>query len=107
MKTSRRAAFAGLLATALVVPVISYAQTDAPKTRAQVQAELLRLENAGYHLDGGDAATYPEKLQAAETKADAQEQPAATSYGGTLNGASQAGGSRVSPADWNAMYNHP
>ena len=107
MKTSHPAAIASLLAAALVVPVVSYAQADAPKTRAQVQAELVQLENAGYHLDGGDAATYPAKLQAAEAKVDAQEQPAATSYGGTSNGASQAGGSRVSTADWNTMYNHP
>jgi hypothetical protein len=97
MKSIIRAA---LVATALIVPVASFAQSQ--MTRAQVREELVQLQSAGYHVGDGDQAHYPEAIQAAEAKVAARE--GQTAYGGAANGTSQAGGSRVSQADWNAMY---
>ncbi|SPB13666.1 membrane protein [Caballeronia novacaledonica] len=97
MKSIVRAA---IVATALVVPVASFAQSQI--TRAQVRAELAELQSVGYHVGDGDQAHYPEAIQAAEAKLAARD--GATDYGGTANGTSQSGGVRVSPSDWNAMY---
>ncbi|AXF24506.1 hypothetical protein CUJ89_29955 [Burkholderia pyrrocinia] len=41
--------FATALALLAASPIASFAQTDAPVTRAQVRAELADLERAGYN----------------------------------------------------------
>ncbi|SAK69741.1 purine nucleoside phosphorylase [Caballeronia calidae] len=97
MKSIIRAA---LVATALVIPVASFAQSQI--TRAQVRAELAELQSVGYHVGDGDQAHYPEAIQAAEAKLAARN--GATAYGGNANGTSQSGAARVSQSDWNAMY---
>ena len=100
------------VAVALVVPVASFAQSNAPVTRAQVRADLVQLEQAGYHVGDGDQSHYPEALQAAEAKVAAQQvaanggNAANSGYGGVANGSSDAGRPAVSKADWNAMYSH-
>ena len=103
------------VAVALVVPVASFAQSNGPVTRAQVRAELIQLEQAGYHVGDGDQSHYPEALQAAEAKVAAQQvaanggnaaNAANSAYGGVANGSSDAGRPAVSKADWNAMYSH-
>ncbi|WP_321906153.1 DUF4148 domain-containing protein [Paraburkholderia tropica] len=94
------------VAVALVVPVASFAQSNAPVTRAQVRAELVQLEQAGYRPGDGDNAHYPEAIQAAEAKVHAN-----SGYGGVAAG-SAASGQRavvhpaVSKEDWHAMYDH-
>ncbi|BAN27421.1 DUF4148 domain-containing protein [Caballeronia insecticola] len=92
MKSIIRAA---LVATALVVPVASFAQSQI--TRAQVRAELAQLESVGYHVGDGDQAHYPQAIQAAEAKLAARN--GETAYGGAASGTTQAGGGRVSQAD--------
>jgi hypothetical protein len=79
------------------------AQTAAaPLTRAQVYAELVRLEQAGYSPASGDDSTYPADIQAAEAKVAAQsnEQMAnapvsppvdTTAVGATMSGSSASG----------------
>lgn len=96
------------VAVALVAPVASFAQSNAPVTRAQVRAELVQLEQAGYRPGDGDNAHYPDAIQAAESKIGANQ--AASGYGGVAAG-SAASGQRavvapagVSKADWHAMY---
>jgi hypothetical protein len=91
-----------VLASALAMPTISFAQSNGPVTRAQVRAELVQLEQAGYHVGSGHA-TYPAEIQAAEAKV-AAENGAASGYGGAVAGASEAGRAAMSTADWNAMY---
>lgn len=78
---------------AFASPVVSFAQSTEPLTRAQVRAELIRLEEAGYHVGSGDHTTYPAGIQAAESKIAAQDsQQTANAVGGTtLNGTSAAG----------------
>ncbi|CAB3793921.1 hypothetical protein LMG28614_03793 [Paraburkholderia ultramafica] len=97
-----------VVAAALVAPVVSFAQqSDAPKlTRAQVRAELVQLEKAGYRVGDGDNTTYPAQVQAAEAKV-ATQNGASSGYGGAVSGSSQSGSRGVSAADWTAMYNHP
>jgi hypothetical protein len=64
----------GLVVTALVSPTLSFAQaTNAPVTRAEVRADLVRLEQAGYNPSNGEDANYPEQIQAAEAKVAAQD----------------------------------
>ncbi|MFD1555744.1 DUF4148 domain-containing protein [Paraburkholderia silviterrae] len=94
------------LAAALIVPVASFAQSNGPVTRAQVRAELVQLEKAGYSPARGNDPHYPDDILAAEAKVAAQN-GATSGYGGVASGSSDAGRPAVSKADWNAMYNHP
>ncbi len=92
------------VAVALVVPVASFAQSNAPVTRAQVRAELVQLEQAGYRPGDGDNAHYPEAIQAAEAKVNAK-----SGYGGVAAGSSASGHRvvarpAVSNDDWHAMF---
>jgi hypothetical protein len=56
-------------ASILVSPAITFAQTSAsPVTRAEVRADLVAVEKAGYKPTSGDDANYPADIQAAEAK---------------------------------------
>ena len=87
-------AYLVLASCALAGPVVSFAQSTAPVTGAQVRAEMIRLEQAGYRLDDGDHTKYPEQIQAAEAKIAAQDgqQAGDSDVGGTTaNGTSDSG----------------
>lgn len=94
-----------VVAAALAVPALSFAQSNAPVTRAQVRAELVQLEKAGYR-PGDDELHYPVAVQAAEARIAVQN-GATGGYGGVVSGTSDSGGGKVSAADWNAMYGRP
>lgn len=82
-----------VIAAVLAAPVASFAQSNQPVTRAQVRAELVQLEKAGYQ-PGTSNPYYPADIQAAQAKIAAQNggaQPAATGFGGAVSGSSQAG----------------
>jgi hypothetical protein len=79
-----------LAAAALSAPVLSFAQSNAPVTRAEVRADLVRVEQAGYNPARGGDVDY----QAAEAKVAAQtgQQQATQAYGGVAeNGTSSSG----------------
>ncbi|HEY1216660.1 MAG TPA: DUF4148 domain-containing protein, partial [Bryobacteraceae bacterium] len=59
-----------VIATVLAAPVASFAQSNQPVTRAQVRAELIQLEKAGYQPSRSDIY-YPADLQAAQSRVDA------------------------------------
>jgi hypothetical protein len=84
-----------IAAGALASPVLGFAQSTAPVTRAQVRAELIRLEKAGYDPSAGSTdANYPAAIQAAEAKIAAQDNQQATNNavgGASMNGTSAAG----------------
>ncbi|MFT4438766.1 DUF4148 domain-containing protein [Caballeronia sp. 15715] len=83
-----------LAASALSAPVLSFAQSNAPVTRAEVRADLVRVEQAGYNPSRGGDVDYPADIQAAEAKVAAQtgQQQATQSYGGVAeNGTSSSG----------------
>ncbi|MGU7780141.1 DUF4148 domain-containing protein [Burkholderia sp. PU8-34] len=86
-----------VVAAALAAPVAVFAQNNAPLTRAQVRAELVELEKAGYNPARGEDPNYPQDLQAAEARvaqqhALAQAQGVDNSgVGSAAQGASAAG----------------
>jgi Domain of unknown function (DUF4148) len=94
------------IAAALAAPVAVFAQSNAPVTRAQVRAELVQLEKAGYNPARGEDPYYPADIQAAEARVAGQN-GATGGYGGVVSGSSDAGRPAVSKADWNAMYGRP
>ena len=81
-------AVAALLAAA---PISSFAQSSdtGGKTRAEVRAELVQLEKAGYNPSENDLS-YPSNLQAAERRVQAQapvaQSAAASSYAPEADG---------------------
>ena len=81
-------------ASALSVPLVSFAQSNQPVTRAQVREQLVQLEKAGYS-PGRDDPYYPENVQAAERRVAAQQGEVASvqtsGYGGVDAGATQSG----------------
>ncbi|MBN3802669.1 DUF4148 domain-containing protein [Paraburkholderia sp. Ac-20336] len=80
-------------AVALIAPVLSHAAE--PLTHAQVRAELIQLEDAGY--DPADVNGYPKNLKHAQTIL-AQQNEANTAYGSDIAGASQSSGMKQSIA---------
>ena len=82
------------LALACIFPVVSFAQTSQPATRAQVRSELSAIERAGYSPTTASDYDYPSKLQAAEARVEAQTSIAKTDnsgYGTSAAGTSQTG----------------
>jgi hypothetical protein len=78
--------FACVITVAVVIasPLTTFAQnTKQPVTRAQVKAELVQLENAGYRPSMNDSY-YPAKIQAAEAAVQ-KAKPAPRSYGGAAD----------------------
>ena len=92
-----------VVAAALIAPAISFAQANVPKTRAQVRAELVELEQTGWRPAAGNDPHYPDDIQAAEAKVAAKN-GATSGYGG-VSGTSQSGRG-TSAADSNSMYGH-
>jgi Domain of unknown function (DUF4148) len=84
-----------LAISALASPALTFAQTASGQlTRAQVRADLIRLEQAGYSPSSGDDPHYPDDIQAAEAKIAQQSsaQPRANDVGGAVDeGSSQRG----------------
>ncbi|MFM0739476.1 DUF4148 domain-containing protein [Paraburkholderia xenovorans] len=80
------------VALVLAAPAVSFAQSNGPVTRAQVRAELVQLEKAGYRPAAGRDPYYPTDIQAAEARVAAQNGVAQSSgYGAATNGSSQSG----------------
>ena len=79
-----------VLSSALAAPAFAFAQSNAPVTRAQVKAELVQLEKAGYS-PGGENVNYPQDIQAAEQKVWAQQGVASSSYGSSTGSLSASG----------------
>jgi hypothetical protein len=75
------------------IPMDAYAQSNQPLSRAQVRAELVQLENAGYN-PGAKDNRYPEKLQAAEAKVSKEQGSEQAAYGSPGVTATQSGGSK-------------
>ncbi|MEW9586678.1 DUF4148 domain-containing protein [Paraburkholderia sp. DGU8] len=70
----KKFALLALTLSAVVSSTSTFAQSaSAHLTRAQVRADLIRLEQAGYNPPANDDATYPTDIQAAEAKVAAQD----------------------------------
>ena len=79
-----------VLSSALAAPAFAFAQSNGPVPRAQVRAELVQLEKAGYN-PGGEDVNYPQDIQAAEQRVAEQQGIASSSYGAAANGTSGSG----------------
>ncbi|MFM0345140.1 DUF4148 domain-containing protein [Paraburkholderia sp. RL17-347-BIC-D] len=86
-----------IVAAAVALPALSFAQSNQPLTRAEVRAELAQLEKADYN-PASDETQYPRNIQAAEARVSAQNGLSASSYGPATAGTS-ASGSRASDTD--------
>jgi hypothetical protein len=84
------------VAAVFAVPAVSFAQSSV--TRAEVKAELAQVRSVHPSLyDTGDAH-YPDGIQHAEAAAMAQNSGgAASGYGASTNGSSQAGAAGSAP----------
>jgi hypothetical protein len=104
---------AALISCALAAPVFAVAQTSAqanngPLTRAEVRADLVRVEQAGYRPALNDIH-YPSDIQAAEAKVAASNDALARNSVGGANASSDAGGgvqsaAPVTPGDSHSVY---
>jgi hypothetical protein len=86
-----------IVAAAVALPALSFAQSNQPLTRAEVRAELAQLEKAGYN-PASDETQYPRNIEAAEARLGAQHGLAESSYGPAMGGSS-ASGSRASDTE--------
>ncbi len=88
-----------LVAAAIAAPAVSFAQSNGPLTRAQVRADLVRVEQAGYNPARAHDVDYPADIQAAEAKIAAQnnKQSATQDVGGATQTGSAASGATVHP----------
>jgi hypothetical protein len=77
------------LAVVIAAPVASFAQSEQPLTRAEVRAQLVQIEQAGYNPAVATDSTYPADIQAAEARVAVQHDT--TGYGSSANGSSQTG----------------
>ena len=100
--------YAALVAGALVAPAVSFAQdATAPLTRAEVRADLVRLEHAGYRPAANDVH-YPADIQAAEARLQAQNVTilGSTGEGGVPDGSSQAGAPKAAEGTRSIYFGH-
>lgn len=79
-----------VIAAALTAPVAVFAQSNAPVTRAQVNAQLVQFQQAGGLRSAGDDPYYPNDAQMTQARADSQN-GAAEAVGGVHVGTSSAG----------------
>lgn len=87
---------AALITAILAIPASAFAQTNQGLTRAEVRADLVQVEQAGYMPGDGDATNYPADIQAAETRiamqSVAQKTDHSRSFGGVpMHGTSAPG----------------
>jgi hypothetical protein len=79
-----------IVAAAVALPAFSFAQSNQPITRADVRAQLVELQKAGYD-PASDQTQYPQNIQAAQARVDAAK--GLTAYGASVSGGSASGSS--------------
>lgn len=76
--------------TALIcAPLAAFAESEPSMTRAQVRADLVQVEKAGYNPS--DWMHYPENIQAASARVATDKQANAGGYGSANSGSSEVG----------------
>jgi Domain of unknown function (DUF4148) len=102
-----KALIAAVLAvTVLAAPAVSFAQSSKdPITRAQVRADLVQLEKAGYR-PGIDDPYYPANIQAAEARVHPQSATTTdtSSYGGVPLTGTSASGTTAGGVEGHSIY---
>jgi hypothetical protein len=90
-----------LAAVTLGTPMLSFAQSNAPLTRAEVRADLVRVEQAGYHPSANDI-NYPADIQAVEARVAAQDDQQLTNQ--AVGGVAENGSTESGVASAKAMH---
>jgi hypothetical protein len=95
-----------IVAAVLAVPAVSsFAQSNQAVSRAEVKAQLVQLEKAGYN-PASDRTQYPNNIEAAQARVNV-ENGTASGYGGVADVGSASGASvhnTVSASDLRSMY---
>jgi len=92
-----------LISCALSAPIVAFAQTtDHALTRADVRADLVRVEKAGYRPISNDP-NYPDDIQAAEAKVAAQQ---AQSAAAPSVAAKRTDAQSLASLDEHQLYDH-
>jgi hypothetical protein len=87
-----------IVAALIAVPVASFAQSQQqPLTRAAVRAELVQLQKDGYN-PSSDNTQYPQNIEAALARVQADNGSAAAAYGGVVQTRAASG--------WRAPRSH-
>jgi hypothetical protein len=95
-----------VISAVLATPFASFAQqSNEPVTRAEVRAELVQIEKAGYNPAKRDNATYPADIQAAEARVAAGNS-ATEGVGGMTSGAAQAGQRTSATTSSSLLFEH-
>jgi hypothetical protein len=76
-----------VIAAALAAPVAVFAQSSQSLTRAEVRADMIQVEKAGFNPARSNPNEYPANIQAAEARVAAQN----SAVGGVNSGSSQEG----------------
>ncbi|MEZ2307195.1 DUF4148 domain-containing protein [Paraburkholderia sp. RCC_158] len=99
-----------VIVAVLATPLSSFAeQSNGPVSRAQVRAEIVQLEKAGYNPAQRDEARYPADIQAAEARVAAENSAAEATtqaVGGVTGGAAQSGRRISTPFGPSPLYGH-
>jgi hypothetical protein len=98
MKVIQSLIVAASVAAAVASPTVSLAQSNQPLTRADVRAQLVELQKAGYN-PASDQTQYPKNIEAAEARLDVQKGVLASSYGSASAGSSASGSPRSPESD--------
>ena len=75
------------LALILAAPIASFAQSNAPVTRQQVQDEIVQLEKAGFNPANANTVDFPTNVATGQAAVDGHD----SGYGPAVGGSSQAG----------------
>ncbi|WP_213781327.1 DUF4148 domain-containing protein [Caballeronia sp. dw_276] len=86
-----------IVAAVVAIPALSFAQSNQPLTRADVRAQLVELQQAGYN-PSSDHTQYPKNIEAAQARVNAEHGITASSYGPSASGTSVSG-SRATGTD--------
>ena len=76
-------------------PVLAFSQSTQALTRAQVRAQLMDVEKAGYQPGATDAYAYPHNILAAEARVAGQKAPQTAGYGPVESGSSESSNSVI------------
>ncbi|AKM45577.1 purine nucleoside phosphorylase [Burkholderia contaminans] len=95
-----------LLSCALSAPIVAFAQTtDHALTRADVRADLVRVEQAGYRPISNDP-NYPEDIQAAEAKVAVQQAQSAAARPSVAAKTAAPSFASLASLDTQSLYEH-
>jgi Domain of unknown function (DUF4148) len=87
-----------MVAAVVALPALSFAQTNQPLTRADVRAQLVELQKAGYN-PAGDQSQYPKNIEAAQARVNAEHGVSTSSYGPSTAGTSVSGAHAANTAE--------